>query len=593
MRTFKKGEMVLTRLPGLQNKLEGGYEGPYEILEVPNDVHVIIGIPGKAGGNKIKRVHINSCKLYNQVQVCRVAVWAREDEIVDSVDKKLEGDVLTDYRQKELDAVLQKWCDVLSDIPGKTDILKHDIRTGDSLPVRSIPYQIPSKWRSQVKEELEKMQEQGILRSSTSAWSAPIVPVPKKSGEIRVCGDFRKLNKITEVDSYHIPLISEIIERVGNSSVLSKMDMCKGFHQVAMADDAREKTAIVTPFGKMEYSRMPFGLVNATSTFQRLMDIVLDGLQNMCSAYVDDIIVYSGSWEEHLKDIDTVLGKLKKAGLTAKPSKCEWGKQYLVFLGHKIGGGKVTVPENRARSVAEYVRPKNKKGVRAFLGLAGYYRRFVPNFGSLAVPLTKMTKKGMPDCVEWTQAGVQAFTAISKSLVNTCSLTIPLSKDSYRLQTDACGTGIGAVLSVVRNDVEFPVAFYSRQLRGAELNYSAMELECLGVVCAIKNFEVYIAGQEFELVTDHQALIYLSKSKNHHRRLMRWSIFLQDLRFQAIYRPGYMNGNADGLSRQDWDDTEWSSHGTGVKRESTFSGGHSSLGGGDVVDHPTTGTLNT
>ena len=189
-----------------------------------------------------------------------------------------------------------------------------------------------------------------------------------------------------------------------------------------------------------------------------------------------------------------------------KPSKCERVKQYLVFLGHKIGGGKVAVPQNRARSVAEYVRPKNKKGVRAFLGLAGYYRRFVPNFGSLAVPLTKMTKKGMPDCVEWTQEGVQAFTAISKSLVNTCSLTIPLSKDSYRLQTDASSTGIGAVLSVVWNDEVFPVAFYSRQLRGAELNYSATELECLGVVCAIKNFEVYIAGQEFELVTDLQAL---------------------------------------------------------------------------------------
>ena len=135
-------------------------------------MHVITGIPGKAGGNRIKRVHINSCKPYNQVQVCRVAVWAKGDEIRDSVYKNLEGDVLTDFRQKELDAVLQKWGDVLSDIPGKTDILKHDIRTSDSLPVRSIPYQIPSKWRSQVKEELEKMQKQGILRSSTSAWSA-------------------------------------------------------------------------------------------------------------------------------------------------------------------------------------------------------------------------------------------------------------------------------------------------------------------------------------------------------------------------------------------------------------------------------------
>ena len=297
---------------------------------------------------------------------------------------------------------------------------------------------------------------------------------------------------------------------------------------------------------------MPFGLVNATSTFQRLMDRVLEGLTDFCSAYVDDILIHSKDGASHLEHLDIVLGRLHGAGLTAKRSKCKWGKAKLVYLGHQIGNGRLAVPSDRVAHVAEYIQPTTKKGVRAFLGTCGYYRKFVKDFGKVAHPLTQMLKKSEPEQVQWTLEGEQAFVALSESLCNTCMLTIPAVSEFFRLHTDASGAGLGAVLSVLREEKELPVVYFSQQLQGAQRRYSATELECLAVVVAIRHFEVYLAGQTFELVTDHQALQGLRSSTNHNRRLTRWALFLQDFDFKITYRPGPDNSNADGLSRQCW-----------------------------------------
>ena len=209
---------------------------------------------------------------------------------------------------------------------------------------------------------------------------------------------------------------------------------------------------------------MPFGLVNATSTFQRLMDLVLEGLHECCSAYVDDILIYSGSWNEDILHLEQVLERLAKAGLTAKLTKCEWAKSRLEYLGHQIGEGRIAIPEDRVTAIANYVKPTTKKGIRAFLGTTGYYRKFVAGYGRLAKPLTSMTRKLEPEQVCWTSEGNQAFVALRKSLCSACMLTIPTASDQYRLHTDASGAGLGAVLSVVRSGEEYPVAYYSRQL---------------------------------------------------------------------------------------------------------------------------------
>ena len=270
-----------------------------------------------------------------------------------------------------------------------------------------------------------------------------------------------------------------------------------------MTKESRQKTAVVTPFGKLEFTKMPFGLVNATSTFQHLMDSVIEGMHEFCAAYMDDILIYSGGWKEHLRHVDLVMKKLDKASLTAKQKKCEWARSRLVYLGHDIGEGRVALPEDRVMAIANFVKPTTKKGVRAFLGTSGYYRKFVPGYGQVAKPLTEMTKKAAPEQVHWTPEGDQAFVLLRESLCNTCMLTIPNVSDQYRLHTDASGAGLGAVLSILRKGNELPVAYFSRQLHGAEAHYSSMELECLAVVFAVKHFEVYLAGREFELFTDH------------------------------------------------------------------------------------------
>ena len=408
------------------------------------------------------------------------------------------------------------------------------------------------------------LRELGILVPTTSPWSSPIVPVPKKDGAVRVCVDFRRVNQVTVQDQYHIPLVTEIVDRVGNSRFLSKLDLNKGFYQVRLSEEAQVKTAIVTPFGKFQFTKMPFGLVNATSTFQRLMDRVLEGMQEFSSAYIDDILIYSPDWESHLGHIELVMERMKEAGLTAKVAKCEWAKTQLVYLGHRIGHGRVAVPEDRATAIAEFVKPTTKMGVRAFLGTSGYYRRFIPDFGKLAKPLTMLTRKAEPDQVHWTLEGEQAFNHIRELLCKSCALTIPTLSDDFRLHTDASGAGLGAVLSVVRSGEEYPVAYYSRQLQGAESNYSSTELECLAVVAAIRHFEVYLAGRRFELVTDHQALKGLRTSQNHNRRL---SLFLQDFQFSTRYRPGDLNQNADGLSRQCWPEVKTSEEGPASGKE--------------------------
>ena len=361
---------------------------------VPSEFNVVIGVPRKSGSKgKGRRVHVNTCKSFQQTSINRVAVWAMEESVVDEVESKLEGDELNEQQGKALDECLGKWQEVLTSVPGKTEVLLHDIKTGEAPPIRSVPYQIPDKWREQVREEISKLSDMGILVPSTSPWSSPIVPVPKKDGTIRICIDFRRVNKVTELDPYFIPLVQEIVDGVGNARYLSKLDLCKGFHQVKMPPEACKKTAVVTPYGKFEFTRMPFGLVNDTSMFQRLMDVVLNGMQDRCSSCVDDVLIYSGEWKEHLGHIEEVLAKLKDAGLTAKVEKCEWGKSQLIYLGHLIGKGRVAVPEDRASAIANYVQPTTKKGVRAFLETAGYYRRFIPKFGAIAAPLTQLTRK--------------------------------------------------------------------------------------------------------------------------------------------------------------------------------------------------------
>ena len=276
--------------------------------------------------------------------------------------------------------------------PGRTTVCQHVIHVDGVAPIRQKPYRIPYSRREAVQEELQKLLEAGVIRPSTSPWAAPIVPVEKKDGTIRLCVDYRKLNQDTKFDAYPMPQIEEVLDSVGSATIISTLDLAKGYWQIPLAEESKEKTAFTTPYGLYEFEVMPFGLHSAPATFQRMMNHVLRGCEQFAGAYLDDVIIHSKTWQEHLQHLQEVFRRLENAGLTVKVQKCQFGQAEAQYLGHVIGGGRVKPDPGKLRAVGSYPRPLTKKDVRAFLGLVGYYRRFIPEFAKTAAPLTDLTR---------------------------------------------------------------------------------------------------------------------------------------------------------------------------------------------------------
>ena len=421
---------------------------------------------------------------------------------------------------------------------------------GDAVPVQLPPYRIAHAYRSAVKEEIEQMLAEGIIEPSSSAYSSPIVLVPKKDQALRLCVDYRKLNKCTQADAYPMPRIDDLIDRLGNSRYISTLDLTKGYWQVPVAVEDRPKTAFSSPFGLYQFRVMPFGLQGAPATFQRLVDGVIAGLEDFTSTYLDDVVIFSNTWEDHLKHIRSTLDRIRKAGLTVKAKKSQFGADHCVYLGHLVGGGMVQPEAAKVEAVRNFPVPTTKKQVRTFLGLSGYYRRFIPQYASIALPLTDLTRKSSPNEVIWTDVCDQAFLKLKSLLCSSPILASPNFQRPFVLQTDASDRGIGAVLSQEDEDsVERPIAYYSRKLAPREERYSVIEKECLAIKDGITAFQVYLLGRPFTIQTDHRALVWLNQLKDKNSRLTRWSLLLQPYQFKVHHRIGSANGNADALSR--------------------------------------------
>ncbi|CAM4608181.1 unnamed protein product [Leuciscus chuanchicus] len=313
---------------------------------------------------------------------------------------------------------------------------------------------------------------------------------------------------------------------------------------------SKEKTAFTTPFGLHQFVTLPFGLFGAPATFQRLMDRILRPHAAYAAAYLDDIIIYSGDWQRHMQHLRAVLKTLRRAGLTANPKKCAVGRVEVRYLGFHLGHGQVRPQIDKTAAVATCPRPKTKKEVRQFLGLAGYYRRFVPNYSDLASPLTDLTKKEVPDTVPWTEQCQQAFTQLKAALCGGPLLHAPDFSLPFILQTDASDRGMGAVLSQEVEGEERPVLYISRKLSKRETMYSTIEKECLAIRWAVLTLRYYLLGREFTLCSDHAPLQWLHRMKDTNARITRWYLALQPFKFQVIHRPGAQMAVADFLSRR-------------------------------------------
>ncbi|CAK1587698.1 unnamed protein product [Parnassius mnemosyne] len=359
------------------------------------------------------------------------------------------------------------------------------------------------------------MLKQNIIKSSISPWSAPVWVVPKKmdaSGKKkwRIVIDYRRLNDVTINEVYPIPLISDILDQLGHSKYFSTLDLVSGFHQISLNPNDAEKTGFTVIntngiSGHFQFNRMPFGLKGAPSTFQRLMNTVLSGTQGLhCFVYLDDCIIYSHDLQSHMGKLRLVFERFRDFNLKLQLDKCEFLRREVTYLGHVITDKGVSPNPDKVKSVSNYPIPKNPKEIKSFLGLVGYYRRFIDNFSKITKPLTSLLKRDVN--FNWTQEQTQAFNLLKEKLTSAPLLQYPDFSQPFIVTTDASNYAVGAVLSQGPIGKDKPIAYASRTLNKQEGNYSTTEKELLAILFAVKTFRPYIYGNKFKIVTDHRPL---------------------------------------------------------------------------------------
>ena len=398
---------------------------------------------------------------------------------------------------------------------------------------------------------IEDMVQKGIVQPSTSAWASPIVLVPKRDNSLRFCVDYRKVNAVTKRDVYPPPRIDDILDTLGKARYFTTLDLASGFWQIEMDPSTREKSAFATHCGLHEFIRMPFGMCNAPATFQRLMQVVLAGIEwKYCFVYLDDILVCSETFEDHLEHLKTVFERLRKAGLTLKPKKCFFALECVTYLGHVISREGVSPDPEKTNKVRDFPVPTDATRVRQFLGLASYYRRFVAGFAKIAGPLHRLLKKDVE--FVWSEECKASFDSLKESLISAPVLVYPRfgAGEQFVLETDASLEGLGAVLGQKQADRHVhPVAYASWSLHVHEKNYSITELETLGLIWAVKHFRPYILGHHATVLTDHSACTSLLNTSKPSAKLARWAMIIQEFDLTIKHRSGRSNTNADALSR--------------------------------------------
>ncbi len=383
LRKFAPGDKVLVLLPTSSSKLLAKWQGPFEITRQVGDLDYEVIQTDRSGARQI--YHLNLLKKWSEVEAVMLAtVVSGEDDLGPEVSTKTQslalapgGDHLSPSQLTDVAKLQAEFADVFSPLPGRTNLIQHHIETEPGLVVRSRPYRLPEHKKKVVQTELEAMLEMGVIEESNSDWASPIVLVPKTDGSVRFCVDYRKVNAVSKFDAYPMPRVDELLDRLGTARFYSTLDLTKGYWQIPLSPISKEKTAFTTPFGLHQFVTLPFGLFGAPATFQRLMDRILRPHAAYAAAYLDDIIIYSNDWQRHMEHLRAVLRALRVAGLTANPKKCAVGWVEVRYLGFHLGHGQVRPQINKTAAVATCPRLKTKKEVRQFLGLAGYYRRFV------------------------------------------------------------------------------------------------------------------------------------------------------------------------------------------------------------------------
>ncbi|KZV31629.1 peroxidase 64 [Dorcoceras hygrometricum] len=426
--------------------------------------------------------------------------------------------------------------------PTRTQDHVINIKEGQG-PVQVRPYRYAHRQKNEIEKLVAEMLAAGVIQPSSSPYSSPVILVKKKDGSWRFCVDYRALNDVTISDKYPIPVVDELLDELHGSKWFSKLDLRSGYHQIRVKTEDVPKTAFRTHLGHYEFRVMPFGLKNAPATFQAMMnDILRPHLRKFVLVFFDDILIYSSSLREHTKHLQTVLEILQQNQLFVNEKKCDFGLTEIDYLGHVISGDGVAVDKKKIASVEAWPVPKNIKGLRGFLGLSGYYRKFIRDYGKIAKPLTELLKKG---CFGWCPAANTAFEELKQRLTTAPVLKLPDFEQEFEIECDASGRGIGAVLSQGGR----PIAFFSKALADRALSKSTYEKELMALALSMRHWRPYLLGRSFVVLTDHKSLKELLHQRITTPDQQQWLSKLMGYEFQIRYKPGSLNGAADALSR--------------------------------------------
>ncbi|CAA7059450.1 unnamed protein product [Microthlaspi erraticum] len=447
--------------------------------------------------------------------------------------------------------VVQDFEDVFQSLkglpPSRSDPFTIELEPGTA-PISKTPYRMAPAELAELKKQIEDLLSKGFIRPSVSPWGAPVLFVKKKDGSFRLCIDYRGLNRVTVKNRYPLPRIDELLDQLRGATWFSKIDLASGYHQIPIDEADVRKTAFRTRYGHFEFVVMPFGLTNAPAAFMRLMnDVFREYLDVFVIIFIDDILVYSRSQEEHATHLRLVLEKLREQKLFAKLSKCSFWQREMGFLGHIVSAEGVSVDPAKIEAIRDWPRPSSATEIRSFLGLAGYYRRFVKGFATMAQPMTKLTGKDVPFI--WSAECEESFSQLKEMLTTTPVLALPEPGKPYMVYTDASGIGLGCVLMQEGR----VIAYASRQWQGSERNRPTHDLELGAVIFALKIWRSYLLGETVQVFTDHKSLQHIFTQPMMNARQTRWVEFLADYQVSINYHPGKANLVADALSRRRYD----------------------------------------
>ena len=474
-----------------------------------------------------------------------------ENEVLALEDLNVNPNLSSEQRTS-VKNVLREHSRLFRKAKGKTHLIEHRIETGSAPPINCNPYRVSHKEREVVREHVKSMLESDVIEPSNSPWSSPVVLAPKADGSLRFCIDYRRVNAVVTKDVYPLPVMDDILTYLSGARFFSSMDLEWGFWQIPVAEEHRHKTAFVTTDGLFQFKRLPFGLHTSPPNFQRLMDRVLTGLKwEQCLCYLDDILVFAYTLEEHNQRLGRVLQAIGDAGMTLNPKKCLFATDKVVFLGYEVDWQGIRPNSKKVAAIRDFPRPDSVSKLRSFLGMASFYRKFVSNFASIAGPLHGLLKKNADVRRDWREEHDEAINTLKEKLCNPPVLVHDDGESPLELRTDASQVGLGAVLMVNRDGALHPITYISKTLDPAEKKYHSNELECLALVWALDKLKHHTYGRPCLVHTDSSALTWLHRKKNLDKsgRLARWILQLQNHDISIKHLKGKNNSVADFLSR--------------------------------------------